>query len=43
MDSYDLSEDDELEIPDEIFRLIEHDDKGIVPRREWHIQSGVRR
>lgn len=31
MDGDDLDEDDELEIPDEMSRLIEHDDKGIVP------------
>lgn len=34
MDSDDLDEDDELEIPDEMSRLIEHDDKGIVPNPE---------
>ena len=34
MDSDDLDEDDELDIPDEMPRLIEHDDKGRVPNPE---------
>lgn len=35
-DSDDLDEDDELEMSDEcpMFRLIEHDDKGIVPNQD---------